>query len=410
MKKTSRKDVTRYLGRAASGAAFLVLLAGGCATQGAPVVGSETHFLTRCTASCGGGLDCIAGICTRGCLTESATCSELGATAVCTSASVEPGAVAVCDASCSGAMDCEPLGSGYACEAGYCRKGTPSADDGVGGGGCRPVGRYQAGKEGSYQPCCAGLNEIFTLQEGSDESGARVCSDTPVRNYACIEGACGDGLCEAPEAPCGCAADCPGTLQRLSSAECAPFLDQSAPPVVRGVTIVNTGSAPLYIQPYAPVCVGVTPALVQVFQIGPADDWVPLNIYGEGCGTTCAAVVENGWNAADGEGSLSNACPEIPCPPLETVALRPGESLFEASRLEVALQRLPSACADGIETNAINCYSRVIPQAALAYGISVYASASPDCALPGCQGQVFSRPVGAWFNEDLTIEVSAPAP
>jgi hypothetical protein len=74
---------------------------------------------------------------------------------------------------------------------------------------CRGPGRYQAGKEGSYRPCCAGLTEVL-YQLPSMSNGARVCGSPPLRVYACVRGTCGDGICEAGEAPaCGCVADCP---------------------------------------------------------------------------------------------------------------------------------------------------------------------------------------------------------
>jgi hypothetical protein len=98
-------------------------LAVGCggATSATPVVGGETHFLRSCSESCGDGLACIGGICTRSCLVAEASCDDLATGATCTAASVEPGAVAVCDLACAGAGDCSALGSGYACDAGFCR-------------------------------------------------------------------------------------------------------------------------------------------------------------------------------------------------------------------------------------------------------------------------------------------------
>lgn len=74
---------------------------------------------------------------------------------------------------------------------------------------CRGAGNYQAGKEGSYQPCCPGLVEVFQRSR-VEVNGAPACDELPLRVYACIEGACGDGVCEAPEnVPCGCKLDCP---------------------------------------------------------------------------------------------------------------------------------------------------------------------------------------------------------
>jgi len=78
-----------------------------------------------------------------------------------------------------------------------------SADD------CRGPGRYEAGKERSYRPCCSGLTEVFYKQAGY-VNGAPGCWSPPLRVYACVRGTCGDGICEVGEAPlCGCVTDCP---------------------------------------------------------------------------------------------------------------------------------------------------------------------------------------------------------
>jgi hypothetical protein len=75
---------------------------------------------------------------------------------------------------------------------------------------CRGLGNYHAGKEGGYRPCCEGLNEQPQQLRATNEQGAEVCADLPLRVYACVEGTCGDGRCEDPEAvACGCPADCP---------------------------------------------------------------------------------------------------------------------------------------------------------------------------------------------------------
>lgn len=75
---------------------------------------------------------------------------------------------------------------------------------------CRGPGRYQAGKEGSYRPCCSGLREVFYTKLATAEGGARICISPELRIYACVQGRCGDGVCEVGEADaCGCVADCP---------------------------------------------------------------------------------------------------------------------------------------------------------------------------------------------------------
>ncbi|MBN1655655.1 MAG: BPTI/Kunitz domain-containing protein [Deltaproteobacteria bacterium] len=76
---------------------------------------------------------------------------------------------------------------------------------------CRGAGHYESGKEGSYLPCCDGLREVFQQKAAYDGDGNRVCVDFLLRVYACVEGECGDGVCEVGEdKPCGCVQDCPG--------------------------------------------------------------------------------------------------------------------------------------------------------------------------------------------------------
>ena len=85
---------------------------------------------------------------------------------------------------------------------------------------CREAGHYESGKEGSYLPCCNGLTEVFQLKAGYDGDGNPVCDDPPLRVYACVEGECGDGVCEVGEdKPCGCAEDCPGAVWEADAGE-----------------------------------------------------------------------------------------------------------------------------------------------------------------------------------------------
>lgn len=84
-----------------------------------------------------------------------------------------------------------------------------AADSGSGSTECRGPGRYESGKEGSYRPCCAGLQEVSYGKPGYNADG-KTCDHPPLRVYACVRGECGDGICETGEAPaCGCVQDCP---------------------------------------------------------------------------------------------------------------------------------------------------------------------------------------------------------
>ena len=86
--KQSRMVIRRRLGRwglLRSGLATLAAsaLIGACGgdTSNTMLLGGESHFLQQCTpvseASCGPGLDCISGVCTRSCLVSEASCGDL---------------------------------------------------------------------------------------------------------------------------------------------------------------------------------------------------------------------------------------------------------------------------------------------------------------------------------------------
>jgi polyhydroxybutyrate depolymerase len=95
-----------------------------------PQTGTETNFLGHCDGTCGEGLTCLCGVCTKAC-TGANECAPLGASALCvpvvgqpdsgTAASCQQGAT--CDKVCVNARDCADLGTGYQCETGFCRKG-----------------------------------------------------------------------------------------------------------------------------------------------------------------------------------------------------------------------------------------------------------------------------------------------
>jgi hypothetical protein len=336
-------------------------LACGGSTRQLPSVGSESHFLAYCSAGCAEGLDCIGGICTRSCLTEQAGCGDLSAAASCTNQSVEPGQVAVCDVGCQGDVACSGLGSGFACESGFCRQARNPSGGAAGAGGsnmtpdptCHGVGRYQVGKEGGYLPCCAGLTELSTLLEATDADGNRSCEQFPLNSYSCIEGSCGDGICSEGEAPCGCGVDCPDSNWRSSAASCEPFRDQSPPPDVRIISITNVASVPLYILPDTAYC---TAMLVGVARDGQALDLSA----GLGCPARCGSVLDAGWPYAPTQASVP--CPDYLCDSPAPVQIAPGQTREEPVRLERITQQLPRSCASGIAVPTVECSSLVIPQ------------------------------------------------
>lgn len=98
--------------------------------QGAPQVGSETHFLNTCEDGCGDGTECECGACTQSCSTN-ADCAGVSAHATCVALAprVAEGRCdasepqSVCDVGCVADADCAALGRDYRCEQGFCRSG-----------------------------------------------------------------------------------------------------------------------------------------------------------------------------------------------------------------------------------------------------------------------------------------------
>jgi len=312
-----------------------------------PILGSESHFLAYCDSSCDTGLECIGGICTRSCLTDSSSCSDLGSGAQCTNQSVEPGQVAVCDVSCTLNLDCAPLGTGYACESGYCRSKAlldrPSSNDAGG----------DAGSAGSG---------------GASASGSEA-----------------------------------------ESLMCQAFRDQSPPPDVREISIVNTGNVPLYIIPtkQGGDCASPT-SLVIVRRDG---EWV--NVLGlPDCGVSCEEAIDDGWHFDEFVAGCPGEC--LGNPPF--VVLEPGQTRSEPAGLEVVQQALPRACAAGIQTDTVTCFTRVIPQPG-DYTLTLRALAELPCdpgvtdweCQPDASGVCTNLNIGSVQSSDSVLEFSFPS-
>jgi hypothetical protein len=94
-----------------------------------PQVGSETHFLMGCDASCDDGMQCICGVCSKPCVQQT-DCKTLASAATCTPLSprVTEGRCddtqigAMCDAGCLTDADCSELSDDSRCEDGFCRE------------------------------------------------------------------------------------------------------------------------------------------------------------------------------------------------------------------------------------------------------------------------------------------------
>jgi len=108
-------------------AAFAWVAATGCsdgplerATDPNENPAGETHFLRLCSESCGGGLACLEGVCTRGC-SQSADCDDLPGDPIC-SGEDSP----TCSVACQDNADCSGISSSAICENGQCQQTTVS--------------------------------------------------------------------------------------------------------------------------------------------------------------------------------------------------------------------------------------------------------------------------------------------
>lgn len=119
----------------------VVLALSSCGTrQGTPTpsVGSESHFLTSCSATCAQGFECLCGVCTARCV-EASECQEYYPSAECVSVSERPAASscdgsearAFCDVRCELDADCVGLGDAFSCQFGFCREeAQPTSESG----------------------------------------------------------------------------------------------------------------------------------------------------------------------------------------------------------------------------------------------------------------------------------------
>jgi hypothetical protein len=123
--------------------ALTVLLSASCQSLDSPQAGSETHFLATCQDGCGGGLQCICGVCSRACLEQThcaqlplASCTPLGPR-VAERRCEETALDMMCDASCLVDADCSSLSGDHRCHDGYCRE-SPATTVNPAGVSCPP--------------------------------------------------------------------------------------------------------------------------------------------------------------------------------------------------------------------------------------------------------------------------------
>lgn len=190
-------------GLASAGLTTLALF-WGCGGSLGSSSGGESHFLIQCDDTCGGGLSCISGVCTRGCvLDEENSCDDLHADAKCTD-SIEPGEVAACDLACVDDDDCSSLGTNYTCETGQCRGVTnlsTSAGGTNGNGGTSTTGTASGGAGGAANTCDLSLGNLpdgatWIVTEDCDTCR---CTRGEVECSPMVEGICVEAV---PVFPC----------------------------------------------------------------------------------------------------------------------------------------------------------------------------------------------------------------
>jgi hypothetical protein len=162
MKRSSDGGAGARIARAVVAAAG-VLVGFSCSVSSEPT-GGETHFLTICHSdTCGPGLSCVCGVCTRPCAGAD-DCRDLPA-AGCVSplegGSCSPSsAPASCDASCTSDADCGVLSPAHRCQGGRCRAGSSGAA-GAGGSSASAGG---VGGEAPGDPNACATGEVEANQ------------------------------------------------------------------------------------------------------------------------------------------------------------------------------------------------------------------------------------------------------
>lgn len=176
---------------------------------------SNTHWLRSCANDddCG-SLECLCGVCTRGCNSAS-ECIGLGAPAVCEPLSSCTGTghtSSVCTAECSGKSDCAAIGAGLVCVDGRCEAASSGSLDPTGSAGLEAAAAAAGGRSSGGGSDRADTGGSSSTRAGSDSGGSTVTG-----------GAAGDGGVSGrnggPEATGGAI---PGSTGGESSGGAAP--------------------------------------------------------------------------------------------------------------------------------------------------------------------------------------------
>jgi hypothetical protein len=121
---------------------------------------SESHFLGMCSGSCGGGLECVCGVCTRPCV-DDASCKPLSVDATCLdSISCGNASGRICGKKCTLASECP---GNFTCRSGAC---VPTEN-------IRDGGSLGTGGDSSVEAGPPGVGGRFPRDAGTGASGGR---------------------------------------------------------------------------------------------------------------------------------------------------------------------------------------------------------------------------------------------
>ncbi len=300
--------------------------------------------------------------------------------------------LARCEGSCPGGLDC--IG-------GICTRACLTASS-----SCEDLGSGARCTDQSVEP-----GEVAVCDVGCSTSAD--CSALGT-DYTCEDAFCRAG--GTAQNPGGTPSNPDDTPSNPGALSCTDYADQSPPPDLRGITIVNRSSQVLYLQQFG-ICGGDNEySLVQVLR-----DGVLVNTTGGGCGVSCNETLSSGWPrsftypCATGEcvGELNPDCPGIDCPAPARVAIQPGDSVFQPGKLETVFQGMPASCVTAPPpsgqpaVNTVNCYTKVIPQRGN-YRLNVRAFTEAECATLDCPPAVEVSQPTDWYFQNLFIDLTLP--
>ncbi len=163
-----------------------LFVASACGRTSSPGSG-ETHFLIRCeSGGCGGGLECLCGVCSKPCSNDRA-CSSLGESVTCVEHD-EASCTTVtksCDVTCAGDAECRRVSLRHVCVDGLCRIG-PGLIGSIDEGGAANVGSAGGPSNGGSDSQMTGGGTAGTGAEPGTPVNCSLCG-----GHSCaIQGGC----------------------------------------------------------------------------------------------------------------------------------------------------------------------------------------------------------------------------